>query len=798
MKSYLEWLASLEVAPVSSASTSPLTFLPSGVALPALSAALAQIFEQMMPAGHEDIRYTKVLVSAALPQSRAVYSGDASAIESLIEEIVHVALSDAPIAVQTLPYCGDERIDTAVEDANQRIRALVDSSTNVRIVCVHRVAPLDALTACADIAASLRALRAVGRSARASSLWTQIVDIAWLHWHAVAAATLAGPKAIITDLDGVLWPGTLVEDGGAVLDSGGPLPALTHAIWRNVLASRRATGTLVGALSKNDAGKARAALDEHAADVGFAGLWADPDIDKATELGAILKFFDGIAPDSVVFIDDDPAQQERVRTVWPAAHTPAVASPPLLVRDLLMQLPPRSEGPVTSSDSARTQFYAAKASGELIPEIVCIADPQDREVLDRLAQLHRRTNQFNMTTPRRTSDELLELATHPDWAVLAFEVRYHGTALAPEIVGVAEVDYSAGQARLDSFLASCRLLWAGSQQRMLDLIRGDANRRGVNLMTAVFIPNGRNEAYAHWFSDIGWADDQSIDGETLCFVGPTATRDGIAPRDLLTVLARYLDSRPSTPSRSEHPRRQRASDGAWEVLVPGSRFTPGLQDDEADVVRATFGIEPIGERGHSPVDIGPFWMSSAPTSRRQFAAFLTTLDDPTTGTIAAGGGFSAESGAVVCVERPDEPVVLPYTWAEQYASWAGGRLPTEAEWEYAARGTDGRWFPWGSDLPGPPRCLERGSALSTIGDGTDGASPFGLTDLTGHVWQWCADDYRGHPAYRGGDVNSNTYFLRATVRPLEAAEKCGHLVGVRVVRAGDTEDPTTRAGDPSR
>lgn len=624
------------------------------------------------------------------------------------------------------------------------------------------------------------------------------MDIAWLHWHAVAATTLAGPKAIITDLDGVLWPGTLVEDGAAVLDAGGPLSALTHSIWRSVLTNHRATGTLLAALSKNDAAKARAALDEYAEEVGFAGLWATPDIDKADGLGTILAFFDGIAPNSVVFVDDDPGQQERVRARWPKACVPAVAAPPLLVRDLLMQLPPRSDGPVTSSDTARTAFYAAKASGELIPEIVCIVDPLDREVLDRLAQLHQRTNQFNMTTPRRTVDELLGLAADPHWAVLAFEVRYHGTALAPEIIGVAEIDYSGGQARLDSFLASCRLLWAGSQQRMLDLIRGDAHHRGVNLMTALFIPNGRNEAYAHWFSDIGWADDQGVEDETRCFVGPTATRDGIAPQDLLTVLGRYLDSRPYVPLASGHPRRRRTSDGAWEVLVPGARFTPGLLDDEADVVRAIFGIEPIGERGHAAVDIGPFWMSTAPATRRQFAAFLATLDDPTTGADAAGGGFSADVGAVVCVERPDEPVILPFAWAERYAAWAGGRLPTEAEWEYAARGTDGRWFPWGSDLPGPPRCLERGSALSTIDGGTDGASPFGLTDLTGHVWQWCAEDYRGHPVYRGGDVNSNTYFLRATVRPLEAAEKCGHLVGVRVVREGKTEDPTTQAGDPSR
>lgn len=800
MKAYLDWLAALETGPSSAGTGDVATYLPETVALPALTAALGEIVERLAPAGQRPLSPTRVLVSAGLPEARAVYEGDAAGIEALLEAILLIVRTEPALLVQTLPFCGDERIDSVVEKANTRIRTLANDEAPIRAVCVHRVASLDALAACTGLASTIRALAALGRDARACSLWTQIVDIAWLHWNAVSAAVLPGPKAIVSDLDGVLWPGTLVEDGSGILETGGPLTALAHTVWRSVLADRRATGTLLAGLSKNNGAEARTAVDEHAATVGFAGLWAEPDIDKAARLGTVLEFFDGIAPSSVVFVDDDPAQQERVRMRWPDANVPAVAAPPLLIRDLLVQLPSRGNGPVTASDTARAAFYTAKSAGELIPEIVCIADPQDHDVLARLAQLHERTNQFNMTTPRRTADELRELSADPDWTVLAFEVRYHGTNLAPEIIGVAEIDYGDGRARLDSFLASCRLLWAGTQQRMLDLIRADAARHGAKLMTAIFYANGRNEAYARWFTDIGWAEDHGVDDEAHWFTGPTATRDGIAPPDLLTVLAKYLASRPSEQTTAVLPRRRRAADGGWEVLLTGARFTPGLSDEEADVVRAIFGIEPIGERGHTPVEIAPLWMSTAPTTRRQFAAFLSTLHNPRAGAEAAGGGFSIDAGAVVCRERPGEPVVISFAWAEEYAAWAGGRLPTEVEWEYAARGTGGRWFPWGGDLPGPPRCLERGSALSTIEDGADGLSPFGLTDLTGHVWQWCADTYRAHPVYRGGDVNSNTYFLRTTVRPLEAAEKCGHLVGVRVVRDSGSEDSdaTTRAGERPR
>ncbi|GAB2963932.1 hypothetical protein GCM10027280_61090 [Micromonospora polyrhachis] len=64
--------------------------------------------------------------------------------------------------------------------------------------------------------------------------------------------------------------------------------------------------------------------------------------------------------------------------------------------------------------------------------------------------------------------------------------------------------------------------------------------------------------------------------------------------------------------------------------------------------------------------------------------------------------------------------------------------------------------------------------------------------MTGHVWQWCSGSYRDHPQYRGGDTRANTYFLRTTVRPLESAEHCGHLVGFRVVRDAAPEDEPER------
>lgn len=103
--------------------------------------------------------------------------------------------------------------------------------------------------------------------------------------------------------------------------------------------------------------------------------------------------------------------------------------------------------------------------------------------------------------------------------------------------------------------------------------------------------------------------------------------------------------------------------------------------------------------------------------------------------------------------RDNHPMnCVDWNQASNFCAWRGARLPTEAEWEFAAKGTDGRKYPWGNQRPGPELARwNSGDGTVPVGSYPAGASPFGLMDMAGNVGEWVADWFGPYP---GGNVSN--------------------------------------------
>lgn len=315
-----------------------------------------------------------------------------------------------------------------------------------------------------------------------------------------------------------------------------------------------------------------------------------------------------------------------------------------------------------------------------------------------------------------------------------------------------------------------------------------------------------------------------------------ATRSGGSKGSSARSLIRYPGSPPvSIPAAPARP----VVGPDNMVLVAQGSFLRGSTEEQLNVVGGyCASVEILRKLGctrddfldeypQSLVTLDEFWIDRDEVTNEQFERFVaatryvTTAEQTGSSSVWNPGAAQLDRVQGANWRSPlgpsgsgagtkDHPVVhISWEDARSYCSWAGKRLPTEAEWEKAARGTYGREFPWGDEWDpneNPSRLsfigLRPVAGLQPVGSFARGRSPYGANDMLGNVFEWVADwygadyykvssalnppgpDAGNHRILRGGSWGTNQFLLRVPWRRAVAPNDTSSLYGFRCARGG--------------
>jgi formylglycine-generating enzyme required for sulfatase activity len=266
-----------------------------------------------------------------------------------------------------------------------------------------------------------------------------------------------------------------------------------------------------------------------------------------------------------------------------------------------------------------------------------------------------------------------------------------------------------------------------------------------------------------------------------------------------TLLAQTPSATPTLTILPTHPSdRVLKVDGMTQVFVPAGDFIMG--SDDKDAKKSVENGRAYPEIPVHTVYLADYWIDKFEVTNRQYKLCVDAgvCDPPHL--FSSGEPGSPDSYVPFYYNNPqyeNYPVIwVSWFMAEDYCTWAGRRLPTEAEWEKAGRGTDGRTYTWGNDplssivanmcdincpLPQANGKFNDGFAVTApVGSFPHGASPYGAMDMAGNVWEWTSSLIKDYPysatdgredltasgerSWRGGSWTNGYWWMRVTLR----------------------------------
>lgn len=325
-------------------------------------------------------------------------------------------------------------------------------------------------------------------------------------------------KALVLDLDNTLWGGIVGDDGAENLEIGQETSlGQVYAEFQGYVKAHKDIGVMLNVNSKNEEENALAGL-RHPEGVlkpeDFILIKAnwEPKSKNMAEIAGQLN----VLPESLVFVDDNPAEREIVRSQFPGAAAPEIGKPEEYVHILdrcgFFEVTKLSE-----DDRKRNEMYQANLMrekqqadfadyGEYLESLQMkgTIKPFEPMYMARIAQLTNKSNQFNLTTRRYTQSEIEQTAASGDYITLygKLEDKFGDNGVVSVVIGRVEDCAQEGAGKrlhVDLWIMSCRVLKRDMEYAMMDCLVEECKKRGISTALGYYYPTAKNRMVKEFF-----------------------------------------------------------------------------------------------------------------------------------------------------------------------------------------------------------------------------------------------------------------------------------------------------------
>jgi FkbH-like protein len=334
----------------------------------------------------------------------------------------------------------------------------------------------------------------------------------------ILALRRAPKKVLVLDLDNTLWGGVVADDGLEGIELGDTSPrGEAFKAFQKYIASLKQRGVLLAVCSKNDLARAAEPFEKHPDMVlkmedfvCFQANW-EPKSENLRAMASELN----LGLDSLVFVDDNPAEIEIVRQFVPEVTTILLGPNP---SDYVAQLAdcrlfePRS---ITGEDAERTSQYRSAAQRQAleasVTDMAAYLETLQMEAIiteftpvdvPRLSQLINKSNQFNLTTRRRSEAEVIAVMNAPE--EIGFSVRLKDRFGDHGLISIVVGTHAGETLQIDTWLMSCRVLKRGVEAEVLNELVRLAKVLNCQRLLGTFLPTPKNEMVRDFYGQMGF------------------------------------------------------------------------------------------------------------------------------------------------------------------------------------------------------------------------------------------------------------------------------------------------------